>query len=167
MASKYPETEAFVKKYGKDVEKEIKTRLLNAGKYASGKLAKSIRSDVKEEKEGFIVSFTMADYGKFVDKGVSGYEKKRGTPYSFKPKDGKGTGGKSEFIKQLQKWCKLKGLPKGAAFPIRRSIWKYGIEPTQFFTIPTTRRQAQLEAGIEKAMVKDLDNNIQKELNKK
>lgn len=156
MASKqFAETDAFIRKYGQSVEKEIKTRLMNNGKVATGKLFKSIRHDVKETKEEFILSFYMDEYGYYVDKGSK--------PSKYADMDGKGTG-KSEFIKSLMKWCQAKGLPKGLAFPIRRSIWKYGIAPTNFFTIPTTRRQKQFDEGVEKNMAKDIDNMIQKEI---
>jgi hypothetical protein len=40
----------------------------------------------------------------------------------------------------------------------------FGITPTNFFTIPTRRRQKQFEAGLEKAMVKDLDIMIEKQI---
>jgi hypothetical protein len=155
MASKYPETAAFIKKYGDSVEQEIEKRLHGYNKIASGKLYDSIRYEVKEAKGEFILKFLMADYGKYVDKGVKPQPKYL---------TGKGTGKKSKFIEALKKWCKIKGIPTGAAYPIRRNIWKYGISPTNFFTIPTTRRQKYFESELEKAMVRDIDNQLQKEL---
>jgi hypothetical protein len=95
----------------------------------------------------------MADYGTFVDKGIK--------PSKYADSTGKGRG-KSKFITSLQKWCRIKGLPEGLAFPIRRNIWKFGIKPTNFFTIPTTRRLKQFHKGIELNMAKDMDTEIQK-----
>lgn len=156
MANKlYPETEAFIRKYGDSVENEIEARLTGYNKIASGKLYDSIRYEVKETKKEFILSFIMAEYGKYVDKGV------KPQPKYLK---GKGKGKKSKFIEALKKWCKIKGIPEGAAFPIRRNIWKFGIAPTNFFTIPTTRRQKYFEKELEKAMARDIDNNLQKEI---
>ena len=43
----------------------------------------------------------------------------------------------------------------------------FGIKPTNFFTIPTTRRQKQFEQGLGDSMAKDLDTQLQKELDKK
>ncbi len=157
LARKYPETDAFIRKYGSQVESEIETRLNNKGKIASGKLYESIRYEVKEAKSEFILSFLMAEYGKYVDKGIK--------PSKYANSTGKGTG-KSKFIESLKKWCKIKGIPEGAAYPIRRSIWKYGIAPTNFFTIPTTRRQAFYEQKLADTMAKDIDNNLQKEFDK-
>ena len=172
MASKYPETEKFVRKYGSQVESEIEKRLTSAKKIASGKLYDSIRYEVKEQKGDFLLKFLMAEYGKYVDGGVKGTGKGLGKNKKTVNKTGRfsfseAPSGNGSFLKSLKKWCSIKGIPKEAAYPIRRSIWRYGLAPTNFFTIPTTRRQKQLEEGIEKSMIKDIDNILQKELNKK
>jgi hypothetical protein len=155
MATEFKNTEKFIRTYANQVESEIETRLRNNGKYASGTLYDSIRYEITEEKTRFILTFKMADYGIYVDKGTK--------PSKYANSEGGGTG-KSKFITSLMKWCTIKGLPKNAAFPIRRHIWKVGIPPTNFFTIPTTRRLKQLEKGIEKNMALDVENIIRKEL---
>jgi hypothetical protein len=163
MASntQFPLTRKYLTEYGQSVIGEMKTRLTNQGKEATGTLHKSLKFRTQEKDNEFIVSFFMAEYGQYVDKGVNGYARRVGSIYSFKPKDGNHKPQrKSKFIESLKKWCKVKGLPEGAAFPIRRNIWKFGIKPTNFFTIPTTRRQKQFEQMIAKNMAKDIDNNI-------
>jgi hypothetical protein len=154
MAAKFPETEKFIRTYGSQVEQEIETRLHNSGRVASGKLYDSIRYEVKREKQDFILSFKMADYGKYIDKGVRGAEKNRAgkSPYKFTTK--------MPPIKPIMKWMKLKGIDKSKAWAVRRSIYLFGITPTNFFTIPTTRRAKQFEQGYIKAMGRDLDNMI-------
>lgn len=146
--SQYPLTRKYLTEYGKSVIDEMKTRLTNAGKEATGNLHKSLKFRTQETEDEFLISFYMADYGVYVDKGV-------------KPQPqyltGKGTG-KSKFIAALKKWCKVKGIPQNAAFPIRRNIWKFGIKPTNFFTIPTVRRQKQFEEMIARNMAKDMEN---------
>lgn len=154
MASKYPITLAYVKRYGDQVEQEIEKRLYNYGKYATGKLYDSIRYEIKETKSKISIAFFMLEYGKFVDKGTK--------PSKYADSKGKGTG-KSPFIESLMKWCVIKGIPKEAAFPIRRNIWKYGIAPTNFFTIPTTRRVASFAKGVGETMAKDYEKMIKKE----
>jgi hypothetical protein len=179
MASEFKNTEAFIRKYGKSVESEIQTRLINSGKYASGGLYKSLRTEVKEEKGDFILRFYFVNPGKeyaaFVDKGVTG----AGIPQKFgglKKKVNKGQFDKDAGRihafgkkmppnnKSIRNWMTIKGLPKEAGFAIRRSIWIFGIAPTNFFTIPTTRRQKQFEAGIEKSMALDFEQIILKGL---
>ena len=68
----------------------------------------------------------MNDYGQYVDQGVN-----KQPQYLT----GKGSGGNSPFIEALRAWAQRKGFqnPLGAAFGIRRNIWKYGIQPTNFF----------------------------------
>lgn len=155
MANEFKNTKKYLINYGNQVENEIETRLKNHGKYAYGFLYNSIRYELKETNEQFTLSFFMADYGKYVDKGIK--------PSKYSDSKGKGSG-KSKFIESLMKWCRIKGLPKEAAFPIRKNIWKHGIAPTNFFTIPTTRRLKQLEAGVEKAMALDVEQYIQKSI---
>lgn len=151
-------TKKYLKTYGDQVESEIETRLKNYGKYATGNLYDSIRYTVTEDSNKFRISFFMADYGQWVDKGSK--------PSKYANMTGKGKG-KSKFIESLMIWCRIKGIPEGAAFPIRRKIWKEGLPPTNFFTIPTTRRVKQLNEGIRKAMIQDAEAIIKKEFGKK
>lgn len=150
-----------LKKYGASVVAEMKTRLQNQNKVASGKLLKSLKYDLSETLKTIELNFYAEDYYKFVDKGVNGYAQRVGSPFSFKPKDGRGTG-RSLFIPALKKWCRIRGIPEGKAFAIRRNIWKFGIAPTQFFTISTTRREKQLMKQIEEAQKKDLEAQLKK-----
>lgn len=161
--SKFKYTDKFLRTYGSQVEQEIERRLASSGKEASGKLMQSIRYEVREKANSIVIAFIMADYGKYVDKGVQGAESKRA-----------GDGGKSIYkfkdkmppAKSIKQWLKIKGIPESASFPIRRSIYRFGITPTNFFTIPTTRRQKQLADGIKKNMILDVENLIGKEFNK-
>lgn len=170
MASEFKNTEAFVRKYGKEVETEIKNRLLSYGKKASGKLYKSIRADVREEKAEFIVQFQMEDYGVYVDGGVKG----AGKPSGFNGKDKPVVRtGRFSFhnkmppnTKGIQDWLRIKGIPKKAGFAVRRSIWIFGIAPTNFFTIPVKRNEKRLQAGIEKNMALDFEQIIAKQFKK-
>lgn len=157
MATEYKNTERFIKKYADQVESEIESRLHSAGKIASGHLYDSIGYELTEKGTRFVLTFKMADYGQYVDKGTK--------PSKYANSEGGGTG-KSAMITALKKWCRIKGIPEGAAFPIRRNIWKFGLSPTNFFTIPTTRRVGQLTKGIEKNMALDIEQIIKTNVNK-
>jgi len=155
MASNYPNTERFIIRYANQVEQEIESRLHSAGKYATGVLYDSIRYEYKETGTKLILSFKMAAHGQYVDKGTK--------PSKYADMEGRGSG-KSEFISQLMKWCQIKGLPKNAAFPIRRKIWKMGLPPTNFFTIPTTRRRKQFERDYKKNRAIDIQAQLDAEV---
>lgn len=171
--AKYPITNEYLKTYGNSVNAEQKTRLIGFGKGGDGRpesLEESLTNKPFNNGKSFGVNFYMNEYGNFVDKGVQGYKNgatgEGGTSsiYKFKPKDGKGTGKKSLFLESLFKWTARKGLPKGAAFEIRRNIWKFGITKTNFFTTPLVRSEKRFETQLEKALEKDIENNIQNEI---
>lgn len=167
MSSNFPITKQYVNEYSKSQESEIKKRLKNHGKYASGSLYNSIKVIPKETKNSFLVEYYMNEYGKFIDKGVKGSKQNRAgnTPYKYT--------NKMPPVKAFDKWVVKKGIaPRGEngkflsrksiKFAIARSIFLRGIVPTNFFTIPFKRTQKQFEKGIEKSMAKDLDNQAKK-----
>ena len=169
MSSKFPITEKYINAYGLSVESEMKKRLKGHDKYASGKLYESIKFVMKETKKEFTIDFKMADYGKYVDKGVKGSKtnKAGNTPYRYTTK--------APPTKVFDKWILRRGIaPRDAKgqfksraqmkFAIARSIFLHGISPTNFFTIPATRRAKQFEQGVGDSMAQDL-NNLAKGLN--
>lgn len=164
MASEFVRTRAYLKKYGESVTQEIRTRLRNNGKLASGALYDSIRFEMTDTGSKVTISFHMLDYGRFVDKGVEGAESGRA-----------GEGGRSVYKyttkmpprEAIESWMKLKGIAMEASYPIRRYIFRFGITPTNFFTIPTTRRVKQLERGVRDAMVQDVETIIKREFGRK
>jgi hypothetical protein len=118
---------------------EAKANLQKMGKNSSGKLSNSIKGDVKEMPNSIGVYFEMEPYGNFQDKGVSGKERKFDTPYSYKSK--------MPPPSAFDKWIVRKGIAprsatgkfqsrKGLQFAIAKSVFKYGIKPSLFFTKP-------------------------------
>ena len=141
--------ERYLNSFGKQVVAQSKTTL-NFKKGGDTKLENSIRFEVVSDADGFVVNFYMADYGDFVDKGVSGNKKKQ------KYKDYKGNVVTSPYrykSKQpppsiLAKWISKKGI-KGRdkksgrfisnlslAFIIGRKIKRDGIRGLSFFQKP-------------------------------
>lgn len=173
MADNFKHTEAYVRKYGEQVLQEMRNRLVSDGKVASGKLFDSLRYDVKKSPDiaiTFKVIGKAKEYAAYVDKGISG----AGIPNGFKGK--RKAMARSKFYhfkdtmppeKSIKSWMRIQGIPKEASFPIRRSIFIFGIQPTYFFTISTTRRQKQFNEQVEKAMVKDIEEQLAKELKKR
>ena len=105
--------ERYLNSFGKQIVNRAKGNIQKA-KGGGTNLEKSIRFKVSTDSKGFSVEFYMADYGSFVDKGVSGYEKRQSykdylnkivsSPYSFK----RNTKPIPPGI--LTKWIKSKGL---------------------------------------------------------
>ena len=118
---------------------EAKNELQRLNKDSSGKLRNSIKGDVKEMPNSIGVYFEMESYGNFQDKGVSGTQRKFDTPYSYKTK--------MPPPSAFDKWIVRKGIAprsatgkfqsrKGLQFAIAKSVFKYGIRPSLFFTRP-------------------------------
>lgn len=118
---------------------EAKNELQRLGKDSSGKLRNSIKGEVKEFQNSIGVYFEMEPYGNFQDKGVSGVKQKFDTPYSYKTK--------MPPPSAFDKWIVKKGIAprsatgkfqsrKGLQFAIAKSVFKYGIKPSLFFTRP-------------------------------
>lgn len=164
--------ENFLNSFGKEVVTDAKG-FLQKDK-GQTKLANTINFNLKEAGDYFIVEFSMADYGTFVDKGVRGaggkipngkykgswggkrfyrtYKgKKKQSPYKF----GSGTGPKGGLTKALDKWIIKKGIAprdkegkfmsrKAIKFLMARAIYIRGIHGISFF-------QKALEIGFSKS----------------
>ena len=144
--------ERYLNSFGQNVVSDAK-KLLYSEK-GNTDLGKSIRFKVVREKNGFSTKFYMADYGTFLDKGVSGNKVKQSfqdykgktmsSPYSYTTK--------GPPIDILSKWIKRKKIkPKGfgrgrdkdtgryisgLAIYISRKIRTRGIKSLSFFQKP-------------------------------
>jgi len=165
--------EAYLNAFGKQVVNRAKG---NLGKAKGGKtaLANSIKFEVKPDGNGFVVKFYMADYGAFLDKGVSGNKKKQSyknyknqtesSPYSYTTKQ------PPPGI--LAKWIKKKGI-KGRdkksgrfisnlslAFIIGRSIKRDGIKSLSFFQKPLGLGMKEFGKDLLGAITEDIIDSI-------
>ena len=69
--------EKYFNSFGKQVVNRAKG-ILNKKKGGGTNLAQSIKFKVSKDSRGNLtIKFTMADYGKYVDKGVSGTQQKQ------------------------------------------------------------------------------------------
>jgi hypothetical protein len=99
-----------------------------------------------------VISFN--EYGEFVDQGVKGTKDKRrggATPYKFRK-------GKHKMVNvgAIKEWCKRKGIPQGAAFPIARSIHEKGIKRSLFFSKPMKYMYPRFVDKYARAVSKDI-----------
>ena len=161
--------ERYLDSFGRQVVKDAKANLQKAK--GNTALGESIRFKVVPTEQGFSTQFYMADYGTFLDKGVSGTNKKK----TFE--DYKGTKRSSPYkytTKQpptgvIDKWVVRKGLKgsrdkegrfikrKSMVFLIARSIKRNGIKSLSFFQKPLGLGYEKLQ----KQMLKELKLDIQ------
>ena len=161
--------------FGKYVVKQSKANLTRKKKKDTGELYKSIDYDlfVSKTEASFSLSFKMADYGDFIDKGVKGVAsstKAPNSPYKF----GTGSGAKGGLTNGIDQWVLRKRIQfqdrksgkfmsyKQTAFLIRRSIWFKGIETTNFFSKPLEDAFKRLPDALVEAFGLEVDNILSK-----
>jgi len=145
---KFDETKRVLEDFAREVVKGAKANLQK--QKASGKLARSIKADVKVNPNSFELDFEMEGYGAYQDAGVDGKKKKHGKRKLNLPTYKYTT--RMPPPKSLDKWVVKKGLAprnkgrfagrsissvgfkQSITYLIARSIFMKGLEPTYFFT---------------------------------
>tara|TARA_R110002051_G_scaffold290165_1_gene353488 strand:+ start:58 stop:591 length:534 start_codon:yes stop_codon:yes gene_type:complete len=165
--------ENYLNSFGKQVVNRAKAGL-GRKKGGSTKLATTIKFEVKPDADGFVLQFFMADYGTFLDKGVSGNKKKQSyknyknqsesSPYKYKTKQPP-----SDI---LAKWISKKGLKgrdkktgrfishKSLAFIIGRKIKRDGIKSLSFFQKPLGLGMKQFGKDLLGVIAEEIKDNI-------
>ena len=161
--------DAELKKFGTYVVKQARTNLTKKKKSDTKGLYNSIKFDSKATANSFELSFTMAEHGKFIDKGVKGFSsssKAPNSPYKF----GTGTGKPKGLTNGIDGWVQRKRIQfkdrktgkflsyKSTAYLIRNSIWHKGLETTNFFTKPFEDAFKRLPDDLIKAFALEVDN---------
>tara|TARA_R110002050_G_scaffold199929_1_gene334769 strand:+ start:168 stop:701 length:534 start_codon:yes stop_codon:yes gene_type:complete len=165
--------EAYLNSFGKQVVNRAKANLGKA-KGGSTKLATTIKFEVKPDADGFVVNFYMADYGTFLDKGVSGNKKKQ----SFKNYENQTESSPYKYTTKqppsgiLAKWISKKGI-KGRdkktgrfisnlslAFLIGRKIKRDGIKSLSFFQKPLGLGMKQFGKDLLGVIAEEIKDNI-------
>ena len=170
--------EKELKNFAKYVVTKARVNLRGSDKNSSGKLAKSLDSDVKVSKNSFQLAFMMEDYGVFQDKGVRGKSssaKAPNSPFKF----GSGTGRKGGLSEGINKWVKRKRFQfrdkksgrflsyDSTAFLISRSIYQKGIAPSLFFTKPFEKAFKGLNKDLVEAYKLDVEALMKNSINNK
>jgi hypothetical protein len=167
-------------KFGKFLVQQSRSNLTKKDKNASKELYNSIGYKFTKHKNSFTFSFSMEDYGKFVDAGVKGvggtkangeqWKKKRVTNSKFKYRN------KRPPASAFNGWVVRKGIaPRSASgqfisrkslqFAIANSVYHTGLETTNFFTRPFELGFDKLADDVVEAFGLDLDNLLEHALN--
>ena len=163
--------ERYLNSFGKQIVNRAKSNLQKS-KGGGTNLEKSLSFKIVKDADGFTVEFYMAEYGTFVDKGVSGNKQQR----SFKDYKNKVVKSPYKYTNKqpppniLAKWISKKGI-KGRdkktgrfishmslAFIFGRKIKRDGIQGISFFQKP-------MALGL-KQFGKNLLNNIKEDVMK-
>ena len=147
--------------FGKLYVKTLRDELLNTKpfpKRASGELIRSINYKLINTPEGTDIQLLAEDYLTFVDKGVSGTEKKYNTPYSYRTKYPK--------ISEIQKWVRLKGIPQEHVYPLAHKIFRFGNKPNNLInkTIRFIEYRSKWKTKFEGEIADDIISMIKEQL---
>ena len=165
------ETQEVLRTFIANVLNDARVNLKNSNANASGRLSKSLEGDLKVNPNSLEVDILMEKYGKFMDQGVSGTERKFNTPYSFK----KGIQNRPS-PKHFNGWIVKKGLAprdergrftarKALSFAIATSIQKKGIKPRLFLTKAFEKNIKTLPEEIVEAYALDVESFINLTIN--
>jgi len=165
--------ERYLNSFGKYVIKQSRTTLSRKKKNVSKELYNSLEFKVVKTTEGFSVQFFMADYGTFIDKGVSGTKKineyttfdgrRVESPYKYK--------GKRPPMKVFDKWIIRRGIAprdvegrfvtrKSLQYLIANKIYTQGIQGISFFQRPLQLGLKDFVDQVGKAIKEDIINTI-------
>lgn len=100
-----------LEKWAKKTESKM-YNLLSSGGKGNSNIAQRLKMALKVKSDEIILETDLPEYAIFVDKGR-------------RP-------GKQPPINTIEGWCKRKGIPTSAAFPIARKIGERGLKGTGF-----------------------------------
>lgn len=133
-----------VKIFGSDLIKTLIKQLKDKNKSATGRLIKSFDSRVQETADKVNVLINSEEYLKFIDEGRK--------PGSYPP------------ISEISKWATIKGIPQSAVFAIAKSIFKYGIEPTNIIDKAIAQNWRNNSDKFETSIANKVEDKIIKDL---
>ena len=165
------ETRDALNAFGKYVVQQSRSNLTKGGKNSTNELYQSLDYTFDIERDAFVISILMEDYGKFQDQGVRGVGGVRKTTSKYNSRNNKGKmwkqkGGNSPFsfkegrkpsVKHFEDWSKRKGL---SAFAVRDAVYKQGIKPSMFFTKPFEAAFKRLPEDIIEKFALDIEQGI-------
>ena len=131
IVTKHSTITQVLEDFGNEMQKDLRAELVKDGAYVSGDLAEQIEFTSVINGQGFVFSLRLKDYYDYVNKGVSGTDRKRNTPYSYM------SSSKIPFYFAKQ-WMNNKGLFKAKGSTITSlagNQYKVGSKDSQAFAM--------------------------------
>jgi len=126
-----------LEEFGREMQTELRAQLVKDKAYVSGDLAEQIDFTAVVNGQGYLFQLKLKDYYDYVNKGVSGTDRKRNTPYSYM------TASKIPFYFAKQ-WMNNKGLfvAKGTTITsLAGKQYKAGDRDSQAFAMARSWKQ--------------------------
>jgi hypothetical protein len=177
------ELDATEKAMAKAMSTLLKTAISNLRKsksIASGSLSDIKATDIRKEGGFLVAEVLMPHYWKFVDKGVNGVRRDRGSEFSFKNELPN-----RPMTEAIAGWMKTRGIrvsqvKKGrehgglerrdrkvadsgqSPYWMAKKIKMYGIKPTKFFTNAVDKTMDKFKDDIALSITEDFQNSFSK-----
>lgn len=157
-------------KIAKDIIKQSRANLTRRKITAQGQLYRSLKSNVEVFKNSIAIEILMEHYGKYVDQGVSGTERRFDTPFSYRDK--------MPPASVFNSWIVKRGIAprnergeflsrRSLQFAIAKTVYKRGIRPTRFYTDAIESAMKRIPDQIAEAYALDLEFFIKQNLQNK
>lgn len=174
LATPHSTIRQVLHEFGEEMITDLRAQLVKDNAYVSGNLAEQIEFTAVVNGQGYLFQLKLKDYYDYVNKGVSGTDRKRNTPYSYM------SSSKIPFYFAKQ-WMNNKGLfvAKGTtitslagkqykagskdsqAFAMARSWKQNGIRGNHFYDkVVTEARIDKLRKDLAEAGAKDMSTII-------
>lgn len=144
LITKHSTITQVLEDFGNEMQTSLKAELVKDGAYVSGDLAEQIEFNSIINGQGFVFTLRLKDYYDYVNKGVSGTDRKRNTPYSYM------SSSKIPFYFAKQ-WMNNKGLflPKGTAFTslATKKTYKVGDIDSQAFAMARSWKEKGIKGN--------------------
>ena len=143
LVNKHSTITQVLEDFGNEMQTELKAELVKDHAYVSGDLAEQIEFSSVINGQGFVFSLRLKDYYDYVNKGVSGTDKKRNTPYSYMQSS------KIPFYFAKQ-WMNNKGLfkTKGSTITsLAGKQYKVGSKDSQAFAMARSWKEKGTEGN--------------------
>ena len=143
LVTKHSTITQVLEDFGNEMQTDLKAELVKDGAYVSGDLAEQIEFTSVINGEGFVFSLRLKDYYDYVNKGVSGTDRKRNTPYSYM------SSSKIPFYFAKQ-WMNNKGLfvAKGTTITsLAGKQYKVGSKDSQAFAMARSWKEKGTEGN--------------------
>lgn len=157
-------------KIAKDIIKQSRANLTRRKITAQGQLYRSLQSNVQVFQNSIAIEILMEHYGKYIDQGVSGTERRFDTPFSYRDK--------MPPVSVFSSWIIKRGIAprnergeflsrRSLQFAIAKTVFKRGIRPTRFYTDAVESAMKRIPDEIAEAYALDLEFFIKQNLQNK
>ena len=162
LVTKHSTITQVLEDFGNEMQTSLKAELVKDGAYVSGDLAEQIDFTAVVNGKGYLFQLKLKDYYDYVNKGVSGTDRKRNTPYSYTSVS------KIPFYFAKQ-WMNNKGLfvAKGTTITsLAGKKYKAGDRNSQAFAMATSWKQNGIKGNhfYDKVVTEARIEKLQKDL---